>query len=62
MELMWNDEGHLPGQLDPVTNGHLDIIQGGRDLRRGNRGGGEQPGQETLFTIEERVALLKEAI
>jgi pantetheine-phosphate adenylyltransferase len=52
-----------PGTFDPVTNGHLDIIR---------RAGGvfdpvvvavlENPGKEPLFSMEERVAMLKEAV
>lgn len=50
-----------PGSFDPVTNGHLDIIE---------RGSGlfdevivavvENPSKAPLFTIEERVELLRE--
>lgn len=52
-----------PGTFDPVTNGHLDIIE---------RAGGhfdtlvaavlENPAKEPLFTLDERVAILKEAV
>ena len=51
-----------PGTFDPVTNGHLDIIQ------RAARCFGEvvvavleNPGKQPLFVVEERVAMLKEA-
>ena len=52
-----------PGTFDPVTNGHLDIIQ------RASRCFGtvvvaalSNPGKEPLFTLDERVAMLKEAV
>ncbi len=52
-----------PGTFDPVTNGHLDIIE-----RAGQRfdavvvGVLENPAKQPLFTAEERVQLLKEAV
>jgi pantetheine-phosphate adenylyltransferase len=52
-----------PGTFDPVTNGHIDIIQ---------RATGcfdqvvvavlENPGKQPLFSVEERVSMLKEAV
>jgi len=51
-----------PGTFDPVTNGHLDIIE-----RASTRfealvvGVLDNPAKEPLFTAEERVGLLKEA-
>ena len=51
-----------PGTFDPVTNGHLDIIE-----RAGQRfdavivGVLDNPAKEQLFTTEERVEMLKEA-
>jgi len=52
-----------PGTFDPVTNGHLDII---------NRTSSvfdhvvvaalENPGKEPLFSMEDRVAMLKEGL
>jgi pantetheine-phosphate adenylyltransferase len=52
-----------PGTFDPVTNGHLDII------RRAAKSFDsvivavlENPGKEPLFSLEERVAMLKEAV
>jgi pantetheine-phosphate adenylyltransferase len=51
-----------PGTFDPVTNGHLDIIE-----RAGRHFDGlvvavlENPGKRPLFTLEERLAMLKEA-
>jgi pantetheine-phosphate adenylyltransferase len=51
-----------PGTFDPVTNGHLDIIV--RTARRFDRllvGVLENPGKAPLFSVEERVGMLKEA-
>jgi pantetheine-phosphate adenylyltransferase len=52
-----------PGTFDPVTNGHLDIIE------RASRlfdtvvvGVLENPSKRHLFTVEERVGMLKEAL
>jgi len=51
-----------PGTFDPVTNGHLDII-----VRTARRFDGlivgvlENPGKAPMFSVEERVAMLKEA-
>jgi pantetheine-phosphate adenylyltransferase len=51
-----------PGTFDPVTNGHLDIIE-----RAGQRFDPvivavlDNPGKQPLFTVDERVAMLKEA-
>lgn len=51
-----------PGTFDPVTNGHLDIIE--RASRRFDRvivAVLRNPAKEPLFAVEERVAMLKEA-
>ena len=55
--------GVYPGTFDPVTNGHLDIIK---------RGAGlfdklyilvaNNINKHTLFSVEERIQLLKEAV
>jgi len=51
-----------PGTFDPVTNGHTDIIR-----RAGRCFDGvvvavlENPGKQPLFSVEERVAMLKDA-
>ncbi|HLB63192.1 MAG TPA: pantetheine-phosphate adenylyltransferase [Actinomycetota bacterium] len=51
-----------PGTFDPVTNGHLDIIQrAGQHFDRVIVAVLENPSKEPLFTLEERVAMLKEA-
>src|SRR3989338_3158377 len=52
-----------PGTFDPVTNGHIDIIE--RALKLFDKLYilvGENPQKETTFTVEERVQMLKEAI
>jgi pantetheine-phosphate adenylyltransferase len=52
-----------PGTFDPVTNGHIDIIQ-----RTSRCFDGvvvavlENPGKQPLFAVEERVAMLKDAV
>jgi pantetheine-phosphate adenylyltransferase len=51
-----------PGTFDPVTNGHLDII--GRATHIFETvvvGALENPSKQPMFTLEERVAMLKEA-
>ena len=53
-----------PGTFDPVTNGHLDII-GRRVARRSTRWSSrvlENPSKQPMFSLEERVAMLKEAV
>jgi pantetheine-phosphate adenylyltransferase len=50
-----------PGTFDPVTNGHLDIIE--RVARRFDAlvvGVLDNPAKQPLFGVEERVSLLKE--
>ena len=52
-----------PGTFDPVTNGHVDIIE--RALKLFDRLYvlvGENPQKETTFTAEERVEMLKQAL
>lgn len=50
-----------PGTFDPVTNGHLDIIE--RGARRFDAlvvGVLDNPAKQPLFGVEERVAMLKD--
>ena len=52
-----------PGTFDPITNGHLDILQ--RSLRLFNHiilGIGPNPKKTALFSIDERIAMVGEAI
>ena len=52
-----------PGTFDPVTNGHIDIIQrAGRCFERVVVAVLENPAKEPLFSSDERVAMLKEAV
>jgi pantetheine-phosphate adenylyltransferase len=51
-----------PGTFDPVTNGHIDIIQrASRCFERVVVAVLENPAKEPLFSTDERVAMLKEA-
>lgn len=53
--------GIYPGTFDPATNGHFDII--GRAARLVDRliiAVAEHSGKNTLFTVEERIALIEE--
>jgi len=52
-----------PGSFDPVTNGHLDILK--RGLRLFDKiivAILQNPGKESLFTMQERVVMLKETL
>ena len=53
--------GIYPGSFDPITNGHLDIIERGRKLfDKLYIVLSINPNKKTLFTLDERIALLKE--
>ena len=52
-----------PGTFDPVTNGHLDIIgRAAQTFEQVIVGVLENPAKAPLFSLEERLALLQEAI
>jgi pantetheine-phosphate adenylyltransferase len=52
-----------PGTFDPVTRGHLDIIErASRQFDTVVAAVLENPSKEPLFGLEERVAMLKEAV
>ncbi len=52
-----------PGSFDPVTNGHMDLIRRARAIfPKVVVGVAVDPGKETLFTAEERMALLRKAV
>ncbi len=52
-----------PGTFDPVTNGHLDLIERGSALfDEITVAILKVPEKETLFAIEERVEMVKEAV
>ncbi|MCD6526796.1 MAG: pantetheine-phosphate adenylyltransferase [Desulfuromonas sp.] len=52
-----------PGSFDPITNGHLDIIE--RGLHAFDTvivGVARNSSKSTLFSVEERVAMIREAV
>ncbi len=55
--------GVYPGTFDPVTNGHLDLVERGRRhfdrLVIGVLGNADK---QPLFSVDERIALLREAV
>lgn len=52
-----------PGTFDPVTNGHVDIIErASRLFDQVVAAVVENPAKEPLFTLEERRTMLKEAV
>ncbi len=52
-----------PGTFDPVHNGHVDVIRRSRALfGQLVVGVAQQSGKEPLFTVEERVQMLREAV
>jgi pantetheine-phosphate adenylyltransferase len=52
-----------PGTFDPVTNGHIDIIKRAAELfDRVVVTVAKNPGKTCLFTVEERVEMLKESL
>ena len=55
--------GVFPGQFDPVTNGHLDVIRRGRELfDELVVAVGINPEKKEVFALDERVALIREAL
>ena len=55
--------GYYPGTFDPITNGHLDIITRGASLfDKLYVSVSCNPEKNPLFTIEERVLLIKEVL
>jgi pantetheine-phosphate adenylyltransferase len=52
-----------PGSFDPITNGHLDLIQrGSRLFSRLIVGILRNEGKEPLFSVEERMEMLREVV
>ncbi|NKN34127.1 pantetheine-phosphate adenylyltransferase [Marichromatium bheemlicum] len=52
-----------PGTFDPITNGHVDLIlRAARLFDRVVVAVAADTGKQTLFTTEERVALVREAV
>lgn len=53
----------FPGTFDPLTNGHLDVIFRGRLLfNRLIVAIGHNPAKQELFTIEERLAMIRQLL
>lgn len=53
----------FPGTFDPFTNGHLDVIQRGRQLfDELIVAVGTNPDKKTLFTRDERVELIRQVL
>ncbi len=52
-----------PGTFDPVTNGHLDIITRASNMfEHITVGVAASPSKNTMFSLEERVDLLRDAV
>jgi pantetheine-phosphate adenylyltransferase len=52
---------YYPGSFDPVTNGHLDVVRQAVGLcDRLIVAIGVNPGKKPLFSVEERLAMIKE--
>ncbi len=52
-----------PGSFDPLTNGHLSLIQRGLKIFDGLVVAvANNPAKNPLFTVEERVALVRQAV
>ncbi|HJR18762.1 MAG TPA: pantetheine-phosphate adenylyltransferase [Actinomycetota bacterium] len=52
-----------PGTFDPITNGHLDIIERAhRHVKSLIVAVSQNPGKSPLFTLEERVATVEEVL
>lgn len=52
-----------PGTFDPVTNGHIDIVNRAVELFEEVRVTvARNPGKTSLFSVEERVEMLKESL
>lgn len=64
---MRNNRAHkvavFPGQFDPITNGHLDVIRRGRSLfDELIVAVGINPEKRELFTLDERVSIIRELL
>jgi pantetheine-phosphate adenylyltransferase len=52
-----------PGTFDPITNGHLDIIErASKQVASLIVAVSQNPGKTPMFTLEERVAIAKESV
>lgn len=55
--------GLFPGTFDPITNGHLDVIERGRSLfDKLVVAVGKNPTKDELFTVDERLAMITELV
>lgn len=55
--------GLFPGTFDPITNGHLDVIQRGQHMfDKLIVAIGRNPAKEKLFTVEERQQIITQLI
>lgn len=55
--------GVFPGQFDPITNGHVDVIRRGRRLfDELIIGVGVNPEKRELFTLEQRIGMIQEIL
>lgn len=53
----------VPGSFDPVTNGHLDIIErAARTFEKVHVAVMNNSSKKPLFTVEERIALIQEVV
>jgi pantetheine-phosphate adenylyltransferase len=58
-----NSKAICPGSFDPITKGHLDIIERAAEFfPRVIVGVLENPGKKPLFSLEERVELIKSGV
>jgi pantetheine-phosphate adenylyltransferase len=56
-------KGIYPGTFDPVTNGHLDLVQRGlRIFEEIIIAVAPSPKKQPLFTLEERLRLIRESV
>jgi pantetheine-phosphate adenylyltransferase len=55
--------GVFPGQFDPITNGHLDVIRRGVELfDELIIAVGTNPDKREMFSLDERVAMIRELL
>jgi pantetheine-phosphate adenylyltransferase len=52
-----------PGSFDPITNGHIDVLERATELFDAvTVTVARHPGKQALFTVDERIALIRESI
>lgn len=60
---MMQHQAIYPGTFDPITNGHLDIVERARArFARVVVAVSQHPSKSPLFSLEERVGILKEVL